>query len=115
MPRNPVLEGYVKGTKARIRKDPNAFIEQCRKDVETCTKAIQGCQKILALFEDPPEGFNRDKVMISLTKTMIRMAEMNRNAMAIGMIVASSDKIMFDEMDMMGMLDDMVQGKEKGG
>lgn len=115
MAKNPVLEGYVKATRAKILQNPEAFTQQCKTDVETCTKAIQGCQKLLALFADPPEGFNRDKVMISLTKTMIRMAEMNRNAMAIAMIVASSDKIMFDEMDMMGMLDDMVKGKEKGG
>jgi hypothetical protein len=115
MAKNPVLEDYVKETKDRIRKDPDAFIEQCRRDVETCTRAIHGCLKLLDLFENPPEGFNRDKVVINLTKTMIQMAEMNRNSMAIGMIVASSSKVMFDELDMMGMLDDIVQGKKKGG
>ena len=115
MAKNPVLEGYVSAARKKILQNPEAFIQQCMTDAESCTRAIHGCCKLLDLFENPPEGFNRDKVMTNLIRTVMRLAEMNRNAMAISMIVASSERTMLGGIgDVLDSIDDIVTGKKKG-
>lgn len=88
-----VTRGFVKAARKNILSDPGRFIEQCREDMDTCQSTIDGCAKLVKLLADPPEGFNRDKALTALAKSVMRMATMQRNLLSISTVVAASKVI----------------------
>lgn len=88
-----ITKGFVKGARKNIGDNPGRFIKQCREDMETCRSTIDGCAKLVKLLADPPDGFNRDKTLTALAKSVMRMATIQRNLLAIGAVVAASDMI----------------------
>lgn len=94
---DPTTKGFVKGIRKNISKNPGRFIEQCREDMDTCRSTIDGCAKLIKLLADPPDGFNRDKTLTALAKSVMRMATIQRNLLAIGAVAAVSETVGSDD------------------
>lgn len=103
-----ITKGFVKGARKNIRENPDRFVKQCREDMDTCRSTIDGCAKLIKLLADPPEGFNRDKTLKALAKSVMRMATIQRNLLSIAAVTAVSDVV--NGSDLMDSFNDIFGG-----